>query len=90
MSWLPPLGQDERITPNSPDKDEVQGLAGTRLDLRAAGPLPHRPRPAGAGRARHTTPLAHGTITSSSAREERSGSSRLKNEWIRPGRLRVW
>ena len=63
-------------------------VAGARLDLRAAGPLPHRPRPAGAGRQAHYAlgPASRSRIRCSAAR---NGSPRLKNEWVRPGGVRV-
>jgi hypothetical protein len=70
----------------NPDKDEVQGDAGARLDLRAAGPLPHRPRSAGAGRPGTQLPWHGISVTASSTQAARSGSPRLKNEWVRPDR----
>jgi hypothetical protein len=46
----------------------------------------HRPRPAGAG---HTTSLARCRGHASAAQAARSGSPRLKNEWVRPCRVCV-
>jgi len=62
---------------------------GARLGLRAAG-APTPPSSAGRRRTRrHTTSLARRRGPASGAQAARSGSARLKNEWVRPRRLRV-
>jgi hypothetical protein len=74
---------------------DLQGLirwaeAGARLVLRAAGP---QTPPSSAGRrrtARHTAPLARCRSHRIERLAPRSGSPRLKNEWVRPGRWSVW
>jgi hypothetical protein len=76
MSWSSSPDQQERI-PRMCRKDEVQAMSalGSACGRRSPSPtVLGRPAPDD----QHSTQAAH------------SGSSRLKSEWARPGRLRVW